>query len=204
MKPSDVQWEKKLRILTGAGDYEKDDAHHSRYEPTGYDVLMRLAESGLIVKGDTLVDYGCGKGRVSLFLNHMTGCRSVGVEFDEALHAAAQKNLLSCRSTSARDGQVRFELQSAENYVVSEENCFYFFNPFSVEILRSVLSRIFDSCYDFPKTIHLFFYYALDSYLTLLASEDRLQPAGEIDVRDLFGNNDSREKILIFRIDPLV
>ena len=34
--------------------------------------------------------------------------------------------------------------------------------------------------------------------------EDRLQPAGEIDVRDLFGNNDSREKILIFRIDPLV
>ena len=204
MKLSDAQWEKKLHISTGAGDYEKDDAHHSRYEPTGYEVLMRLAGSGLIGKEDMLVDYGCGKGRVSLFLNHLTGCRSVGIEFDEALHAAAQKNLISCRGASARDEQVLFKLQSAENYILTQENCFYFFNPFSAEILRCVLSRIFDSFYDSPRTMHLFFYYALDSYLTLLASEDRLQPAGEIDCRDLFHSNDPREKILIFRIDQLV
>ena len=90
---SDSRWEKKLGIVTGAADYEKDDANHSRYEPTPYAVLERLAESGYIGKGNTIVDYGCGKGRVSFYLDHAVGCKTVGVEYDPTLAAAAEKNL---------------------------------------------------------------------------------------------------------------
>ena len=43
-KLSDARWEKKLGVSTGANDFEKDDANHSRYEPTPYAVLERVRD----------------------------------------------------------------------------------------------------------------------------------------------------------------
>lgn len=194
---TDAQWEKKLNIGTGAARHEKDDKNHSRYEPTPYAVLERLAKSGLIGRDDVLIDYGCGKGRVGFFVSHMTGCRSIGVEYDARLHAAAEENL--SRFTGQR-GQVGFVCENAESFDASEANCFYFFNPFSVKVLRSVLGRIYESYYEQPRHMRLFFYYALDEYRTHLLSEPLLQYEGEIDCRDLFHNEDEKEKILLFSI----
>ena len=51
-----------------------------------------------------------------------------------------------------------FILSSAENYELpSEVDRCYFFNPFSVEILHSVLARIYESYYENPREILLFF-----------------------------------------------
>lgn len=198
-KPGDnAKWERKLNIVTGAGEYEKEDSNHSRYEPTSYGVLERLARSGYLSRDDTLVDYGCGKGRVSFFMNYVVGCSAIGVEYSESLYEDALKNLASY---AGRKSGVSFVCRNAENYEVGEANNFYFFNPFSEKILRSVLQRIYESCYENPRQIRLFFYYALDSYVSLLMSEQELAYEGEIDCRDLFHNNDSREKIIIFRID---
>lgn len=197
---SDSRWEKKLGIITGAADYEKDDANHSRYEPTPYAVLERLAESGYIGKGNTLVDYGCGKGRVSFYLDHAVGCKTVGVEYDPTLAAAAEKNLSLYSGRSGAETRMRFVCETAENYAVGNADRFYFFNPFSVKILQTVLGRIRTSWYEDPREMYLFFYYALDPYLTLLMTDDLIRFAGEIDCRDLFHNDDPREKILVFRI----
>lgn len=50
----------------------RDDSNADRYrypyEPTPYSVLERLANAGYMRKGNTLLDYGCGKGRVDFFL----------------------------------------------------------------------------------------------------------------------------------------
>ena len=50
----------------------RDDSNAGQYyypyEPTPYSVLERLANTGIIRKGNTLLDYGCGKGRVDFFL----------------------------------------------------------------------------------------------------------------------------------------
>ena len=88
------RWDRKLNIVTGGRDASAGDAHHLPYEPTPYAVLERLAESGLVTKRNLLVDYGCGKGRVSLFLSRQTGCRSVGIDFNPALLAEAERNRL--------------------------------------------------------------------------------------------------------------
>ena len=56
-------WDKLLRIHTTGRDDSKADQFRYPYEPTPYSVLQRLANEGLIRKGDTLIDYGCGKGR---------------------------------------------------------------------------------------------------------------------------------------------
>lgn len=192
---NDERWERRLNIDTAARTFEKEDADHSRYEPTSYAVLERLAGAGLIGKNDILVDYGCGKGRVGLYLNQVLGCRTIGVEYNQLLCDQANDNL---RQYGGKG--VSFVCENAENYAVSDANRFYFFNPFSVSILKSVLRRIYESYYESPREMRLFFYYATDPYLTCLLNEDMLQPDGDIDCRDLFDGSDSRERILIFRI----
>ena len=76
---TEQQWEKKLKIVTTGRDASHANAYRYPYEPTPYCVLERLADSGYIGPTDTVVDYGCGRGRVSFFLTHRLGCRSTPV-----------------------------------------------------------------------------------------------------------------------------
>lgn len=196
----DARWEKKLRVNTAAAGYEKDDQNHSRYEPTAYRVLERLAKSGYIGPDDTLVDYGCGKGRVSFFLHYAVGCRTVGVEYNGELVRAARENLMRYAGRAHEEGEISFVCANAEEYEPDGATCFYFFNPFSQRLLQAVIGRILLAYYEHQWPVRLFFYYALDPYLTHLMTEDMLRPEGEIDCRDLFDGGDEREKILVFRI----
>lgn len=191
---SEQEWDRRLKIRTGGRDAAAEDAHHLPYEPTPYAVLERLAESGLITKSSVLVDYGCGKGRVSLFLSWKTGCRSIGIDFNPSLIAEAERN----RHLFAGKTEVCFFEQRAERYPVPRDaDRFYFFNPFSPETLRSVLARITGSLYAFPRPMLLLFYYPSDEYIRILTDTDELNYAGEIGCTDLFPGNE-REKILCF------
>jgi len=195
----ETRWEKKLGISTAAAAFEKDDKNHSRYEPTSYAVLERLASSGWLSRSDILVDYGCGKGRVGFGLNYLAGCRTIGVEYDGRLYEAAMANL---RTYAGRRDAVDFVCQSAEDYIVPPDaNCFYFFNPFSVKILMGVLGRILESYYENPRKMKLFFYYMLDEYRSLMMTGEDFSYAGEVDCRDLFANEDEKERIVVFRME---
>ena len=144
-----------------------------------------------------LVDYGCGKGRVDFFLSYQTRCRSIGIEYDERIFETAAEN----QKTAVSAGRVKLVLQNAETYVVPETaDRFYFFNPFSVEILRSVLERIRESYYEQPREMMLFFYYPSDEYVSHLMTMDELTFVDEINCRDLFDGENSRERILVFQI----
>ena len=92
-------------------------------------------------------------------------------------------------------------LSSAENYELPPEvdRC-YFFNPFSVEILHSVLARIYESYYENPREILLFFYYPSEEYISCLMTEEQLMFYDEIDTSDLFPGEDKRERIMIFEV----
>ena len=194
---NETRWDKLLRIRTMGRDDSNADQYRYPYEPTPYSVLERLANTGLIRKGNTLLDYGCGKGRVDFFLSYQTRCQSVGIEYDERIYEKAVEN----RETAAASGRVSFELANAENFVVSEKvDCIYFFNPFSLEILQKVISRILDSYYEKPRTIQMFFYYPSDEYISYLMTVGELMFTDEIDCRDLFPGNDPRERILIFEL----
>ena len=135
---TESQWDKLLHIKTTGRDDSHSDQYRYPYEPTPYSVLERLANRGYIRKDNTLIDYGCGKGRVS----------------------------------------------------------FYFFNPFSAEILKKVMARIRES-YD-GREILLFFYYPSDEYIAWLMTVEDLMFVDEIDCGDLFDGNNSREQIMIF------
>ena len=197
MDINENKWDKLLRIRTSGRDDSRSDQYRYPYEPTPYSVLERLAFSGYIGKKNTLVDYGCGKGRVDFFLSYQTRCRSIGIEYDERIFETAADN----QKTAVSAGRVKLVLQNAETYVVPETaDRFYFFNPFSVEILRSVLERIKESYYEHPREMLLFFYYPSDEYVSHLMTMDELTFLDEINCRDLFDGENSRERILVFQI----
>lgn len=110
----EVRWDRLLRIKTAGRDDSSADQYRYPYEPTPYSVLERLAGSGWIRKGNILLDYGCGKGRVGLFLSCQTRCRSIGVEYDPRIYEKALENQSSCVSS----GRSSFVLANAEHYAV--------------------------------------------------------------------------------------
>lgn len=197
MENDEMKWDRLLNIRTGGRDDSRADTFHYPYEPTPYSVLERLAESGYIGKKNTVIDYGCGKGRVDFYLSYQTKCHSIGIEYDDRMYDRAVEN----QKTAAAAGRTRFVLQSAEEFELPEEaDCCYFFNPFSVEILKTVLARITESYYDAPRSIRLFFYYPSDDYVAAMMGDDLFMFTDEIDCSDLFPGSDEREKILIFEV----
>ena len=195
---TEKQWDKKLKIDTcGRLDGHADEYHHP-YEPTPYCVLERLAESAYIAKENKVIDYGCGKGRVGFFLHYKLGCSVVGVEYEEKICEKALENLKSY--VGGHQGAVKFVCRDAKDFPVKDADCFYFFNPFSLEILQSVLGKVKESYYNNPREMQLFFYYPSDEYVAYLMTREELMFVDEIDGSDLFEGENQRERILIFEI----
>ena len=195
MEDKEKAWDKLLQIETAGRDDTNADLHHHPYEPTPYSVLERLADSGLIGKDDVLLDYGCGKGRVDFFLSYRCGAQTIGIEYDERIYRSALENGVKSK------GKPRFVLTAAERYVLPREvNRCYFFNPFTVQILRKVMARILDSYYEDPREIYLFFYYPADEFVAYLMTVAELDFYDEIECGDLFDGNDPRERIMVFEL----
>ena len=197
MTDYELNWDQRLHIRTAGRDDSHADRYRHPYEPTPYCVLARLAECGLIGAGDTVLDYGCGKGRVDFFLSARTKARTLGIEYDERIYKDAVEN----RKTAVSGTKTELILTRAECYDLPPAvNRCYFFNPFSVEILRKVMARILDSWYEDPRELFLFFYYPDQEYLSCLMGVEELDFYDEIDCDDLFPGSDPRERILIFQL----
>lgn len=197
MTDKENSWDKLLQIKTVGRDDTNSDEYRYPYEPTPYSVLERLAGCGLFGKGDIVLDYGCGKGRVGFFLSYRTKAEAIGIEYDEDIYQSALQN----RKTAIQKAKADFVLTRAEEYEVPQGvNRFYFFNPFSVEILRKVMARIIESWYADPREILLFFYYPSDEFMCYLMTVDELEFYDEIECGDLFDGNDPRERIMVFEL----
>ncbi len=196
---NETRWDKFLQVHTTGRDDTKADQYRYPYEPTPYCVLERLANSGRIGKSNTVLDYGCGKGRVEFFLSYQVRCQSIGIEYDERICKKALQN----RETAISSGRVAFEFANAESFLVPENvDRVYFFNPFSIQILQKVIAKILESYYEKMRGIQLFFYYPSDEYISYLMTVEELVFSDEINCRDLFPGNDSRERIVIFELFP--
>lgn len=189
-------WDQFFHIDTcGREDYQEDKVHFP-YEPTPYVVLKRLAESGLIGRNDHIFDYGCGKGRVLVFMAREIGCSGTGIEYDQKLFEQAEANI-----TAASLPEISIIQGNAETFPVPEDvTRFFFFNPFGESILRRVLDRINESYYKRPRELLLFFYYPTEEHIALLMTRDELIFSDEIDCSDLFPGNVFRERILVFEV----
>lgn len=191
-----------LGIDTTGRNAKFSDAFRYPYEPTSYSVLNRIVEENYIRKEDVLVDYGCGKGRVPIYMNYKVGCRGIGIELISDFVELAEQNgirYMKGKMKTQELGNLAFVCEAAEKWEVpSDTSCFFFFNPFSIEILRGVMARLLDSFYENPRAMRLFFYYPQDEYIAYLSTVEELCFADEIDCTDLFPEKDARNRVMIF------
>lgn len=195
MTDYEQEWDNLLGIKTTGRDDSISDLTRYPYEPTDYRVLEQVASTGLIGKQNILLDYGCGKGRVSFFLSSQTKCRSIGIEYNPRLLERAKLN----QENAPRGHLVTLVQADAADFIVPPKaDRAFFFNPFSVDILRRVMANLLISCSEHPREILLFFYYPSEFYLEYLAALPRITLVDTIDCR--FGTEaDPREKLLFYQ-----
>lgn len=143
MNQNETQWDKLLKIKTSGRDDSHSDPYRYPYEATSYMVLERLANSGLIRKNNTLLDYGTGKGRVCFYLSYQTRCRAIGIEYDEAIYQKAIAN----KETAVAGNRSSFILCGAENYEVpvDVDRCYFlirFLWRFFTQSLQNCMNHI--------------------------------------------------------------
>lgn len=186
-----------LNIKTTGRNDNYSDTHRYPYEPTSYYVLDRVIESGYISSNDVLFDYGCGYGRVPIYMNSRLGCKGVGIELVKEFYKGAVKN-----ASKYKNGQeITFLHGKAEKTDLPDDvTACFFFNPFDIGIMRGVMKKILESYDRNMRRIRMFFYFPQDEYVAFLMSVPELDFVDEIDCSDLFQGDNLRNRVMVFEI----
>ncbi|NMD71300.1 methyltransferase [Bacillus sp. DNRA2] len=175
--------------------------HYHRYEPTPYQALETLFQHYPLSSADRVVDFGCGKGRLNFFINHLFNIPVVGIEMNEAFYQEALDNRESyLQKFKNRKGKIEFYCCLAEEYKINpSDNHFYFFNPFSIQIFRRIVNNILLSWESDPREIHLVLYYVSEDYIYFLENQTAFDLELEVILPDLYDSNPN-ERFLIYRL----
>lgn len=173
--------------------------HYYRYEATPYKALYALSENYKFRGVDTIVDFGCGRGRVAFYLHNCFHLPVVGVEADFRIYTEAIENKIKYRFRTKHIAvPIKFKYGLAQHYKIDrKDNCFYFFNPFSVHIFRKVIHNILRSVEKYGRTVDLILFYPMEEYEIFLEIGTPFEIIDKIRVP---GESDEKEKFLIYRL----
>lgn len=172
---------------------------YNRYEATPYKALNILFENYKFRDTDKVVDFGCGRGRVAFYLHNrfhipVTGVEGNYITYEEALENEAIYRLRAKHIIAP----IKFKYGFAQNYKIDKrDNCFYFFNPFSVQIFRKVVHNILRSVEKDRRTVDLILYYPIHVYIDFLETSTPFTIVNEIKVP---GGSDIKDKFIIYRL----
>jgi SAM-dependent methyltransferase len=112
-----------------------------KYQGTPYRVLKKLFRRvNRDFSSSTMLDFGAGKGRTLIMGAKFGFKRLIGVDFSSELCIDARKNL-----SNSKLGGPKFEIVHADATrfpVPPEADVFYFYNPFTRQVLNHVLDNI--------------------------------------------------------------
>lgn len=195
-------YENKLNIKTvGKQNLEEASIHYNRYEPTEYEALEKLCEEYKLNSNDSVVDFGCGKGRLNFYLNYLFKCKVTGIEMNNYLYKQAINNKKSyLKKYKVCEEEIKFICTFAEKYEIKViDNKFYFFNPFSVEIFMKVIDNIIGSAYEKKRCIEIILFYPSDEYMFFLNEYTLFELKKEIRLDNY--DKDVRNKFLIYKLE---
>ncbi|HOA81395.1 MAG TPA: SAM-dependent methyltransferase [Defluviitaleaceae bacterium] len=173
--------------------------HYNRYEATPYKALDVLFENYKFIDINRVVDFGCGRGRVSFYLHNRFNLPVIGIEANNKTYEEALENKISYGlKTKHTTAPVEFKCSLAQHYKIDKkDNCFYFFNPFSVHIFRKVVDNILHSAEKDCRKLDLILYYPTREYEEFLENSTPFKIVDEIRIP---GEIDKREKFIIYRL----
>lgn len=200
---TEQNYENLLNIkTTGEKLWDKSITHYHPYQATDYFALDILFKFYNLESKDNIVDFGCGKGRLLFYINHYFKSKVTGVEMDEIYYKDCLKNketYLVNHNTKASD--INFTCCYAQDYEIkSDENKFYFFNPFSIQIFRKIIKNILTSLENYPRKVQLILYYPSEDYIYYLDNNTSFSLVDEIFLNEMY-LRDANERFLIYELD---
>lgn len=192
--------DKLLGIKTvGIREWRDKRVQYNRYEATPYKALDKLFKNFRLNKGDRLVDFGCGRGRVTFYIHNRFHIPVTGIEVNVTTYEEALDNESNYRLKAKHiEAPINFHFGLAENYKIDDEdNCFYFFNPFSIQIFEKVVRNIMDSLMEVKRTAHIILYYPLPEFKRCMKENTPFEIINKIKIP---GTYDKTEKFIIYRL----
>ena len=137
----------KLTIVNG------DISKASPYEAANYYLLEKLFTNfRKISNADSLIDLGCGKGRVLVVAAYFGFTYITGIDFATELCEEASANMRKIHQTFP-DVKWKVINDNVANYNITPgDSAFFMFNPFTEEIIKIFLENLENSCRQFPRT----------------------------------------------------
>lgn len=168
-KNIEESYEIMFRVQT-SGRSESLNPQYCNYEGTPYFALNYLtSHTNLFRHPINLVDFGSGKGRLLFYFNDCCPGVYTGVEYDPVLFDCSLKNLHSYEQYFRH--RINLIHEKAEKYSIrSDQDVFYFFNPFSLKIFMKVYIHIIESYQTHPRKITLLFFSPAEEYIRFLST----------------------------------
>lgn len=200
---NDKDYEKLLNIQTAEEDrvfYQS--LHYSSYEATPYSALEILSKQYSFTSEDSVIDFGCGKGRLNFYLNHFFDSTVTGIEMNTFFYKKALDNKIDYfEKHKNKNDKINFLACFAEEYTINPcDNKFYFFNPFSAHIFIEVIEAILTSVEKYKRTVDIILYYPSEEYMYFLNDNTPFVLFKEIKLPTLHDEN-PRESFLIYRLE---
>ena len=139
--------------------------------PTTFAILRRLS----LTPRDTLLDIGCGKGRMICCASLFAPLRVIGIELSSALCAIAERNVARLRR---RKAPIIVANALAQEFDYRGADVLYFYNSFGPPTLDAVLARIEESIRDEGRSIR--FVYANPMHEQALKARSWLEQYDEL------------------------
>lgn len=134
------------------------------YQPTRGRAFKRLMQNIQFPNNSVFVDVGCGKGRIVMLASICGFPKVRGIEFSKELCLIARQNIETLRHKKLLNGIVEIVECDAANYEIQEdENVFFFFYPFTAEIMGVFLHNLRKSLQQKPRMIWLIYFYLTSS-----------------------------------------
>lgn len=196
---NEQQFDKYLHINTIGEQYGFPKlAHYHRYEPTPYTGLEQLFLEYELPDDTVFIDMGCGKGRVPIYIYDKFRIPTVGIEMDSSFYEEAEQNKANyCRNKHAQES-ISFVHTIAEQYTIQpQDNVFFFFNPFSINIFRTVVHNIWASYEKTRRDIHVILYYPPYDYLQFLHHGTPFELVHEVHLQN---ESNINERLCVFEL----
>ncbi|MBK5273248.1 MAG: class I SAM-dependent methyltransferase [Bacteroidia bacterium] len=144
-----------------------DITKSSSYEAVNYYMLEKLlTEFCRLSSSTSIVDLGCGKGRVMVVAAHFGFTQITGIDFAKELCEEASANM---KKIEKKYQGLKWKVITAnvlDYKILPEDSVFFMFNPFVEETLASFLDKLDESCSLFPRKIY--FLYASPQHTSAL------------------------------------
>jgi len=163
----------------------------SRYEAASFYMLEQLLGAFRKISDQTsIIDLGCGKGRMMMVAPHFGFTDIAGIDFAKEV---CEQAIVNMKKKEKQFPGIKWKVinQDVEDYDIGpSDSVFFIFNPFNHTVLKNFLKKLGASCNQFPRTT--WFIYAsplhqhvlLNNGYAIIYQKQKMHLKGIIAVRD--------------------